>query len=117
MTEAAWALAGVLVGAMTTGLINVLLQTRQFAHSREMFHLQNMARESVKTILTEMLNHRTHVERSFDALKAPIGGYADDEIRKYLHEVGAKRVTRKDNTEWWYLVSRNDERIAKRDSK
>jgi hypothetical protein len=30
----------------------------------------------VKAILAEMLNHRRHVKRSFDALKRPVGGYS-----------------------------------------
>jgi hypothetical protein len=114
MTDAFWALSGVLVGAISTGFFNWLLQTRQFAHSKEMFLLQHRSEENVKTFLTEMLNHRAFTDRSFTALQAPIGGYTDDEIRRFLHEVGAKRTSRDDGSEWWYLISRQEERLAKR---
>lgn len=113
MTNAAWTLFGVIVGSLGTGLFNLLLQRNQFNHNKEMFLLQNKGTEIVKNVLTEMLNHRSYTDRSFSALKAPIGGYSDDEIRQFLHEVGAtKKTSREDGTEWWYLLSRKDERIA-----
>jgi hypothetical protein len=113
MNDPIWALAGVLVGACATGFINFFLQSKQFIHNKEMFSLQNRSSETVKILLTDMLNHRSYIDRSFDALKSPIGGYSDDEIRQFLHEIGAKKVSR-DDAEWWYLLSRQDERIAKK---
>ena len=113
MPDAAWALAGVVVGSLGTGLFNLLLQRRQFSHNKEMFLLQHRGTETIKNFLTEMLSHRSYTDRSFAALKSPIGGYSDDEIRQLLHEVGAKKTAREDGTEWWYLLSRQDERIAK----
>lgn len=117
MSDAAWALAGVVVGSLATGLFNLLLQQKQFRHNKEMFRLQNQGTEIVKGFLTEMLSHRSYTDRSFAALKAPIGGYRDDEIRQLLHEVGAKKTTRDDGSEWWYLLSRQDERIAKKQAR
>ena len=114
MTDAAWALAGVVVGSLGTGFFNLLLQRKQFSHNKEMFLLQNKGAETIKNFLAEMLSHRSYTDRSFPALKAPIGGYSDDEIRQFLHEVGAKKTSREDGTEWWYLLSRQEERIAKR---
>jgi hypothetical protein len=114
MSDAAWALCGVIIGILGTGFFNWLLQARQFQHNREMFLLQNRSSEVVKSMLTEMLNHRSHIDRSFEALSAPIGGFSDDDIRQLLHEIGAKKSIRDDGTEWWYLLSRQDERIAKR---
>lgn len=58
MTEAGWALLGVVVGAIAAGSFNWLLQSRQFSHDKEMFQLQNKSAEMVKGILTEMLNYR-----------------------------------------------------------
>ncbi len=113
MTAAAWALIGVVVGALLTGFFNWLLQTRQFSHNKEMFLLQNKSSEMVKSVLAEMLNHRSYTDRSFNALKERIGGYTDDEIRQFLHEIGAKKVSR-DGQEWWYLAARQEERIANR---
>jgi len=117
MNDAAWALAGVIVGAIGTGLSNLLLQQKQFKHNKEMFLLQNRGAEIIKSFLTEMLSHATNTDRSFSALKTPIGGYSDDEIRQFLHEAGAKRTSRDDGTEWWYLLSRQDERIAKKQAR
>ena len=114
MNEAIWALVGVVIGTLGMGFINWLLQYKQFKHNKEMLSLQNKSAETVKTLLTDMLNHRTYTDRSFDALKAPIGGYSDDKIRQFLHEIGAKKVSRDDGSEWWHLLSRQDERILKR---
>ena len=72
--------------------------------------------ENVKKMLKHMLNHASYTDRSFTALKNPIGGYSDDEIRKMLHELNAKKVNRGDN-EWWYLMSRGEERKNKRIAK
>lgn len=116
MTEAGWALLGVIVGTIGTGIFNYILQARQFDHNKEMFDRQNRSADKVKEILTEMLNHRTHTDRSFEALRRPIGGYTDDQIRIFLHEVGAKRAEREDASEWWYLVSRAEERRLKKSS-
>ncbi len=114
MGEAAWALLGVVIGTLGTGFFNWFGQNRQFEHNKEMFLLQNKSAETVKALLVDMLNHRSYTDRSFAALKAPIGGYSDDEVRQFLHEIGAKKATREDGLEWWYLLSRQEERIAKK---
>jgi len=110
MTAPLWALIGVVTGGLLTGLINYLLQTKRFAHEKDMFLLQNQSKEMVKNILAEMLNHRSYTDRNFAALKKPIGGYSDDEIRQLLHELNAKKIDR-DGGEWWYLLDREEERI------
>ena len=74
MTDAAWALAGVIVGSLGTGLFNLLLQRKQFTQNKEMFLLQNKGTEIIKNFLTEMLSHSSYTDRSFAALKAPSGG-------------------------------------------
>jgi len=102
------------VGGALTGLFNMVLQRRQFSHNKEMFLLQNQSREVVKGLLLDMLNHESFTDRSFSALKRPIGGYPDGEIRLLLHEVGARRYDRADGKEWWYLIAREEERLAKK---
>ena len=116
MSEAIWALIGVVVGTLGTGLFNFHAQRRQFEHNKEMFLLQNRSAEVVKQLLSDMLNHKSHIDRSFSALRAPIGGYSDDQIRVFLHDIGAKKVSRGDGTEWWYLLARQDERVARKQS-
>lgn len=114
MDAAQWAIIGVVTGALMTGLFGLLLQAKQFSHEKKMFLLKNRSAEKVKEILTEMLNHRTHVRRSFHALKGAVGGYSEDELRQFLHEIGARRVAGDNsNEEWWYLETRKDEYVAK----
>jgi hypothetical protein len=114
VADAMWALIGVAVGAGITGLVNWIQQSRQFAHDREMFTLKNKSADMVKAILAEMLNHRRYVERSFEALKKSVGGYSDEAIRQFLHEIGARRTERDDGAEeWWYLTSRQQERATR----
>jgi len=69
-------------------------------------------------VLVEMLSHKTHIDRSFNALKAKIGGYSDDDIRKLLMAVGAQKDRgRNDGKEWWFLGSRQGERNQRRNEK
>ncbi|MBU0710340.1 hypothetical protein KKA87_00235 [bacterium] len=117
MNEACWTLLGVVVGVLSSGGINYLLQRNQFKFNKEIYFLQNQSSEVVKSLLTEMLNHKSYTDRSFEALKRPIGGYTEDEVRQLLHEIKAKKVMRNDNTEWWYLLSREDERLKLRSEK
>ena len=63
MTAAGWALLGVVVGAIATGFFNWLLQSRQFVHDKEMFLLQNKSGFMVKSVLQEMLNHKSYTDR------------------------------------------------------
>lgn len=106
-------LLGVVIGAIATGLGGYIKQQAQFRHEREMRRLDTPSAEQVKLILKEMLEHRVHVERSFRALRAPIGGYSDEQIRQFLHEVGARRFER-EGSEWWYLGSRQEQHFERR---
>lgn len=71
------------------------------------------ARENVKKILMLMLTHLSYTDRSYTALRKAVGGYSDKELRIMLHEVGARQFYR-GKEEWWYLLSRAEERIKKR---
>ena len=115
MNEAYFAILGVIIGALLTGIINYLLQRSQFQHNKEMFFLQNKSKEMVKEILSDILNHKTHIDRSFKTLTKRVGGFSDDEIRLLLHEIGAKKVIRpEDYSEWWYLKEREQERVNRK---
>ena len=118
MSDAEWALAGVAIGGLLTGVINYCLQKSQFKHNKEMFLLQNQGKEVIKSLLNEMLSHKSYTDRSFEAIRKKVGGFTDNEIRQLLHEIGAKKVTRNDGEkEWWYLASREAERIEKRENR
>lgn len=116
MSSEIWTLIGVVVGAVLTGGFNHFSQQKQFKHNKEMFLLQNLSKEQVKEIILDLLNHKTFTDRSFSTIKNRIGGYTDDELRKILHEVGAKKSASRTDDEWWYLKEREEERIAKRKS-
>ena len=90
MSDAGWALAGVVIGGLFAGIINYFLQKGQFKHNKEMFVLQNQSTEVVKSLLAEKLSNESYTDRSFEALKQPIGGYSDDEVRQLLHEIGER---------------------------
>lgn len=115
MSEAFWALTGVVVGTLASGVVNLVLQNRQFKQERAMYVLENQGTENVKSLLLEMLSHRSYTDRSFDAIRMKVGGYTDDEIKQLLHEVGAKKTSRNNGEEeWWFLADREPERIEKR---
>ena len=105
-----WALGGVFIGAVATGLINYFLQSHQFKHNKEMFLLQNLGREKAKEYLIELLNHVKYPERKFSTLKRRIGAFNDDELRHLLLEIDALKSEKKDGEEYWYLKERENER-------
>ena len=118
MSEGWWVLGGVIVGAISSGAINLMLQGRQFTHEKNMHKLKNQGAENVKSLLQEMLSHKGYTDRSFDAIRNKVGGFSDDEIRQLLHEVEAKKVIRaNDKKEYWYLAAREAERIEGRANK
>lgn len=115
MTDAIFALIGVLIGIIGSGIVNFYLQKNQFFHEKEMYIFQNQSTENVKALLIEILNHESYTDRSFDNIRKKIGGYSDDKVRQLLHEIGAKKVSRKGTEdEWWYLASREQERIERK---
>ena len=67
----------------------------------------------------KLLSHRGYVDRSFKAISATLGGWDDEpeELRKILVRAGAVRIYRKnmngEKEEYWYLLSRERERIEK----
>lgn len=116
MSDVMWALLGVVVGALLSAGTSWLLQSRQFKHEMKMYSLANQSKESVKAVLLEMLNHKSYTDRSFSAIRERVGGFTDDELRQLLHEVGARKISRQEaSEEWWYLESRKQERLEKKD--
>lgn len=108
--------AGIL-GTAVGGFLNYRIQERKLKHEKDMFFLQNKSNENAKEYLLELLNHRNNIDRSFEALKKRIG-LPEEKVRELLLEIGCKRVERSDdNSEWWYLAERTDERNAKRSEK
>ena len=114
-----WALIGVAVGALLTGISNYILLNVKFKQKKEMYHLENLGRENVKKNIRELLSHKGYTDRSFKTISSKIGGYRKNEIRKMLHEIDAEKAPPEDHSgeEWWYLHERKQERIEKRKAK
>lgn len=110
MENAIFALVGTLLG----GLLSYFLQRQRFAQEialkREEFKTEYMAESTAK----HFLSHKSHIDRSFETLRNHLGGFTDDELRKILVRAGAVRVVRKDDSEWWRLLSRWDEYVVKK---
>ena len=115
MDKEIWGIAGIIIGFLGKGLIDLINSRRTQEHAEKMYKIKNQGAENIKELLLEMLNHRKYIDRTFDALKKRIGGYSDEEIRKFLMDVGAQKVrNNKNDVEMWYLTNRQEERIARK---
>ena len=102
-----------LMGTLVGGLVTFAVNRQQFRHQllalQQQYKTEFMAEETAR----HFLNHKSFTDRSFDTLKKHLGGFEDDELRKILVRSGAVRTYRSDESEWWFLLSRMDERIEK----
>lgn len=110
-----WSALTALVGAIIGGGISFVLNRQQFENqlklAREAHRTEFMAEETARALLS----HKSFTDRSFETLKRHLGGFEDDELRKILVRAGAMRTYRDDGSEWWRLVSRQEEFIEKKD--
>jgi hypothetical protein len=104
-----------LLGTAVGALVSYVLSRQQFAIQlallREQHKTEYMAEEAAK----HYLGHPNYTDRSFAELEKRLGGYSGDDLRRLLVRAGAVRLQRKDGSEWWRLLSRNDEAIARRE--
>ena len=110
-----WSALSALLGALVGGAISFVLNRQQFENqlrlAREAHRTEFMAEETARALLS----HKGFIDRSFETLRRHLGGFEDDELRKILVRAGAMRIYRDDGSEWWRLVSRQDEFIEKKD--
>lgn len=101
-----------LLGTLIGGLVTFAVNRQQFKHQlcalREQYKTEFMA----ETTARHFLSHKSYTDRSFDVLVKHLGGFEEDELRKILVRAGAVREYHNDGTEWWYLLSREQERIS-----
>ncbi len=95
----------ILITAVVTAAVSVIgTHVVDGIRYRRNSKLQIASQDATKELL-ESANWR---KRSFKSIKARLGGFEDDELRKMLVSVGAVRFTDDDDRELWGLRSRND---------
>ena len=102
-----------LLGVAIGGLISWWLQKdRASADMRialEAVKSEYMAEQAAQ----HFLSHKGYTDRSFELIRKRLGGFEEDELRRILVRAGAVRYIRKDGSEWWRLLSRQGEAIAR----
>jgi len=106
------ALAGI-GGMIIGGIINYLIQQAQFKNELQKIREEHKTEFQAEQTVLHFLSHASYTDRSFETLQKHLGGFEDNELRKILVRAGAIRTYRGDE-EWWRLLSRNDEYIAKK---
>jgi hypothetical protein len=112
MTETIIAAAAGILGTIVGGLITYFTQKAQFKNEMLRVREENKTEFQAEQTALHFLSHKIYTDRSFETLKKHLGGFEDDELRKILVRAGAIRTYREDKSEWWRLLSRNDEYIA-----
>lgn len=114
MTETIIAAGAGILGTIVGGIITFLIQREQLKNELQKIRLENRTEFQAEQTALHFLSHAGYTDRSFETLKNHLGGFDDDELRRILVRAGAIRTFREDGSEWWRLLSRMDEYIAKR---
>ena len=101
-----------LLGTLIGGVVTFAINRQQFKHQINALHEEHKTEFMAETTARHFLSHNSYTDRSFDVLVKHLGGFDEDELRKILVRAGAVREYHSDGSEWWYLLSREDERIA-----
>jgi len=101
---------GVLLGGLVTWLLQKDRASTDLRIALESVKTEHMAERAVRHFLA----HKGYTDRSFNLLRKRIGGFEEDELRRLLVRAGAVRYIRPDGSEWWRLIEREGELIAKR---
>ncbi|QGX40413.1 hypothetical protein [Permianibacter aggregans] len=106
-----------LIGVLIGGLISWWLQrdraSTDLRIALEAIKTEHQAEKTAYYFLT----HKGYTDRSFELLQKRLGGFEENELRRILVRAGAVRYIREDGSEWWRLLSRHDEAIAKAKAK
>lgn len=103
-----------LLGTALGAYVSYRLSRAQFADQLALLREQHKTEYMAEEAALHYLTHPSYTDRSFRHLEERLGGYAGDDLRRVLVRAGAIRLTRPDGSEWWRLLSRNDEAIARR---
>lgn len=104
-----------LVGTALGAFISFRHARAQFESQLVLLREQNKTEFMAEEAAKHYLQHPNYTDRSFAHLEKTLGGYAGDDLRRLLVRAGAVRIFRSDGSEWWRLLERNDEAIARRE--
>ena len=102
-------LLGVLVGGLISWWLQKDRASTDLRIALEAIKTEHMA----ETTARYFLSHKGYTDRSFQLLSERLGGFDPDELRRILVRAGAVRYLRRDGSEFWRLLSREPEAIAK----
>jgi len=102
-------LVGVLVGGLMSWWLQKDRASTDLKIALEAVKTEHMAERAVR----HFLSHKGYTDRSFELLNNRLGGFEENELRRLLVRAGAVRYIRPDGSEWWRLIEREGERIAK----
>ncbi|WP_426701489.1 hypothetical protein ACPPVV_00285 [Rhodanobacter sp. Col0626] len=109
ITAGLFGILGVLIGGLVTWWLQKDRASTDFRIALEAIKTEHMAEITAK----HFLSNQKYTDRSFELLSKRLGGFEENELRKILVRAGAIRYSRKDGTEFWRLLSREPEAIAK----
>ncbi len=101
-----------LIGIIAGGFVTFFTQRTQLRNELLRVREENKIEFQAEQTALHFLSHANYTDRSFETLQKHLGGFDDNELRKILVRAGAIRTYRDDGSEWWRLLSRNDEYIA-----
>ncbi len=91
------------IAALVALLTSLLAQIATASRMKREFMLESRA----EAVALALLRHPKWALRSFDKIKARLGGFDDDELRRILVRAGAVRFRAMDGEEYWGLLRRN----------
>ncbi|MCF7223818.1 hypothetical protein [Marilutibacter chinensis] len=109
ITAGLFGILGVLIGGLVTWWLQKDRSSTDFRIALEAIKTEHMAETAAK----HFLSHQGYTDRSFELISKRLGGFEENELRRVLVRAGAIRYIRKDGTEFWRLLSREPEAIAK----
>lgn len=109
MTAGLFGLIGALVGGMVSWWLQKDRATTDLRIALEAVKTEHMAEKTAQ----HFLSHRGYTDRSFELLSERLGGFEPDELRRILVRAGAIRFRRSNGSEYWRLLSRDAEAIAR----
>ncbi|AWV06907.1 hypothetical protein [Marilutibacter maris] len=109
ITAGLFGIIGVLVGGLVAWWLQKDRSSTDFRIALEAIKTEHMA----ETTARHFLSHQGYTDRSFELLSERLGGFEEDELRRILVRAGAIRYIRKDGSEFWRLLSREPEAIAR----